>query len=166
MAKKQKGAFVSGYKARVRLIPTDSNGSRLEGEAIKLDVSGNKTLPGISEAEDWSFNTDDPEQEIAETIIGKLGGISALSYEVPYDPDLLQKLVGHADTNFIVEIVYNDARYSQIQVIEVLDCFLKTPGSTSGAANNSAPTMTVVLQPRGGGKLEECLRVTSVSRQD
>jgi len=164
MAKTQKGAFVSGYKARVRLIPTDSDGTRMEGAAIKLNVSGNKTLPGLAEAEEWSFSTDDPEQEIAETIVGKFGGISALSYEVPYDPDLLEQLVGHAETNFITEIVYNDARYSKVHVIEVLDCFLKTPGSTSGTANNSAPTMTVILQPRGGGKLADCLRVTLVER--
>jgi hypothetical protein len=160
----EKGPWKSGYKARVRLIPTDGNGARIESAAIKLNVSGNKTLPGLSEAEEWSFSTDDPEQEIAETIVGKFGGISALNYEVPYDPSLMETLVGHANTNFTVEIVYNDTRYSKIAVIEVFDCFLKTPGSTSGAANNTAPTKNIILQPRGGGLLADCLQVTFVDR--
>jgi len=151
--------FKSGYKARVTLIPKKPSGA-----PIKLTVSGNKTLPGLADAENWTFSTDDPDQEIAETIVGKFGGVSPLSFEVPYDPDLLETLVGHATTNFTVNIIYDDTALDSIYAINVMDCFLTTPGSTSGTANNSAPTMTVTLQPRGGGKLEDCIKVEKTIR--
>ena len=156
--------FTSGYKALVSLIPVVVPNTAAGTATIHLNVSGNKTLPGIEEAEEWSYSTDDPEQEIAEKVIGKLGGISPLSFEVPYDPISLEKLVAHSATSFMVQILYDDARHMHIYKIKVFDCFLKTPGSTGGTANNAAPTMTVVLQPRGGGKLSDTLEVEKTLR--
>ena len=161
---KSQDQFKSGYKALVTLIPVVLAKQGLDKNPIKLSVSGNKTLPGIAEGEEWAFNTDDEEQEIAETIVGKPGGISPLSFEVPYDPILLEKLVAHTSTNFTVEIIYDDTSKKFIYAISVFDCFLKTPGSTGGTANNAAPTMTVTLQPRGGGKLEDCIMVEKTAR--
>ena len=156
--------FKSGYKALVTLVPVVVINTSAGTTPITLSVSGNKTLPGLAEGENWTFSTDDEEQEIAETITGKFGGISPLSFEVPYDPILLEKLVAHAATNFTVKIVYDDASKENIYGIDVFDCFLTTPGSTSGSANNAVPTMTVTLQPRGGGKLVDCLSVTKTPR--
>ena len=154
----------SGYKVAILLVPVTVINPAAGMETIKLKVSGNKTLPGIAEGENWQFSTDDSEQEIAETIVGKFGGIAPLSFEVPYDAMLMEKLVAHAQTNFTVRVAYDDAQYDKIYRIDVKDCFLVTPGSTSGTANNSAPTMTVTLQPRGGGKLADCMDITAASR--
>jgi len=154
----------SGYKVTIFLVPVIVINSAAGNDTIQLEVSGNKTLPGIAEGETWTFSTDNPEQEIAETIAGKFGGIAPLNFEVPYDALLLEKLVAHATTNFTVRVVYDDAIYTQIFRIDVKDCFLVTPGSTGGAANNSAPTMTVTLQPRGGGKLADCMDITQAPR--
>jgi len=156
--------FKSGYNAEVLLIPVTVVNTAAGTDTIRLHVVGNKTLPGLAEAENWTVSIDDREQEIAETIVGKFGGISPLSFEVLYDPILLEKLVAHAKTMFMVQIVYDDAEYTDTYVIDVKKCFLTTPGSTSGAANNSAPNMTVTLQPRGGGKLADCIDVTKVPR--
>ena len=156
--------FKSGYKAFITLVPVIVPNPAASDDRIKLIVSGNKTLPGLAEGENWTFSTDASDQEIAETIVGKFGGISPLSFEVPYDPILLEKLVKHAATNFTVEIEYDDANFENVYLMEVFKCFLITPGSTSGTANNAAPTMTVTLQPRGGGKLSECLAVTKIAR--
>jgi len=151
-----KDQFKSGYKAFVSLFPLRSGQNGWEAiEEIKLEVSGNKTLLGLAEGENWTFSTDNPEQEIAEVIAGKFGGVSPLSYEVPYDPVLLQKLVSYAKNQFTVRTIYDDEQLEFTYKIYVYGCFLTTPGSTSGTANNSAPTMTVTLQPRGGGKLED-----------
>jgi hypothetical protein len=146
--------FRSGYNAAVRLKPT-----KPAGTAIKLEVVGNKTLPGFTDGETWTISSDDPDQEIAETIAGKFGGITALAFEVLYDTDLLETLVGHAKTEFDVEITYKDNETDTCTVV-VHKCYLTNPGSTSGTANNAAPTMTITLQPRGGGKLEDCLSIT------
>ena len=156
--------FKSGYKARIFLVPVMTINPAAGMETIKLTVSGNKTLPGIAEGETWTFSTDDPAQEIAETIAGKFGGVNKLDFEVPYDPFLLAKLTEHAGTNFTVRTIYDDAQFSKIYSIEVIDCFLTTPGSTSGTANNSAPTMTISAQPRGGGLIADCIKVTSAPR--
>jgi hypothetical protein len=160
--------FKSNYKSTVFLVPVitsnSSNPSVAAKEIIKLEVSGNKTLPGFEDGEEWTFSTDNPEQEIAEKIVGKFGGIAALVYEVPYDPMLLELLVAHKDTNFTVRIIYDDTQYSEIYKIDVLKCFLKNPGSAPSGANNSAPTMTITLQPRGGGLLSECLDISSTAR--
>ena len=80
--------FKSGYKARIFLVPVTVINPAAGMNVIKLTVSGNKTLPGIAEGETWTFSTDDPEQEIAETVAGKFGGVSKLDFEVPYDPFL------------------------------------------------------------------------------
>jgi len=156
--------FKSTYNAFVHLIPVVVVNSAAGNETIKLKVSGNKSLPGVEDAEEWEFKTDDPEQEIAEKIIGKLGSISELSFEVPYDPILLQKLVAHAKTRFTARIIYDDAEYDEIYRIDVLKCFVKSPGSAGGTANNSAPNMTIKLQPRGGGKLADSLSITKAPR--
>jgi hypothetical protein len=161
---KSKDAFKSGYKAKVTLLPIRTAKSGLSLEPIELKVSGNKTLPGFTDAETWTFNVDDDEQEIAETITGKFGGATALSYEIPYDPVLLEKLSAHAATNFAVQIVYDDTQFTDIYGITVHDCFLVNPGNTSGTSNNSAPNMTVTLQPRGGGKLADCMTITTTPR--
>jgi hypothetical protein len=156
--------FKSGYKVRIFLVPVTVINPAAGTDMIRLTVSGNKILPGIAEGETWTFSTDDPEQEIAETIAGKFGGVNALSFEVPYDPMLQAKLVEHAATNFTVRVVYDDAQLPMIYCIEVKDSFLTTPGSTSGTANNAAPTMTITAQPRGGGLIRDCIRVTAAPR--
>ena len=156
--------ITSGYNVSIFLIPYRVANSAAGDEPIKLTISGNKTLPGLAEGENWQFSTDDPGQEIAETIVGKFGGISPLSFEVPYDPMLLKILVVHAKTNFTVLVVYDDTNYECAYYIEVFDCFLTTPGSTSGMSNNSAGNMTVTLQPRGGGRLADSMRTTEVLR--
>ena len=156
--------FKSTYNAFVHLIPVAVINPAAGNETIKLTVSGNKSLPGIEDAEEWEFKTDDPEQEIAEKIIGKLGSISELNFEVPYDPMLLQKLVTHAKTRFTARIIYDDAEYDDIYRLDVFKCFLKSPGSSGGSANNSAPNMTIKLQPRGGGKLADNMAITKAPR--
>ena len=159
-----KDGFKSGYNADVLLIPVNVVNTVAGTDTIRLTVTGNKTLPGLADGETWTVSSDDRKQEVAETIAGKFGGISALSYEVLYDPILMAKLVAHAKTMFTVEIIYDDAEYEDTYVIDVHKCFLTNPGSTSGAANNSAPSMTVTLQPRGGGLLKDCIEVTKVAR--
>ena len=159
-----KDKFKSGYMARVMLVPVTVTNPAAGREMIRLEVSGNKSLPGVDEAEEWEFKTDNPEQEVAEKIIGKMGGMSALNFEVPYDPVLLQKLIAHASTKFTVRIFYDDAELPDQYLISVLGCFLKTPGSTSGVANAAAPTMNVILQPRGGGLLKDSMDVIKTPR--
>ena len=156
--------FKSGYSVVVMLVPVRVLNTAAGMETIRLTVSGTKSLPGIAEGETWQFSTDDPEQEIAETIAGKFGNVSAFSFEVPYDPILLQKLVTHAKTKFTVRVVYDDAELPDIYRIDVLGCFLTTPGSTSGTQNNAAPSMTITLQPRGGGRLADCMDITKAPR--
>ena len=155
--------FKSTYKARVTLIPAVVMPG-VSQTPIELLVSGNKTLPGLADGETWTLSTDDPMQEIAETITGKFGGVSQLSFDVPYDPILLRRLVAHALTNFTVEVIYNDTALDHIYAINVFNCFLVNPGNTSGTANSSAPTMTVTLQPRGGGLLADCMSVERTTR--
>ena len=161
---KSQDPMKSGYNVIIMLVPVVVINQTAGNETIHLRVSGNKTLPGLAAGENWTFSTDDPDQEIAETIVGKFGGITPLSFEVPYDPILLEKLVAHAKTNFTVRVIYDDAEYADIYRIDVKKCFLTTPGSTSGTANNAAPTMTITLQPRGGGKLADCLDITKAPR--
>ena len=156
--------FKSGYNVAILLVPVTVINKAAGNEVIRLTVSGTKSLPGIAEGENWQFSTDNPAQEIAETIVGKFGNINALSFEVPYDPMLLQKLVAHAKTKFTVRVVYDDAEFTDIYRIDVFGCFLTTPGSTSGTQNNAAPTMTVTLQPRGGGRLADCMDITKAPR--
>ena len=156
--------FKSGYDISVFLVPLVVVNPEAGEEIIKLTISGTKSLPGIAEGENWQFTTDNPNQEIGETIVGKFGNVNALSFEVPYDPMLLQKLIAHAKTRFTVRIVYDDTALDSIYRIDVLRCFLTTPGSTSGTANNAAPNMTVTLQPRGGGRLIDCMEITKAPR--
>ena len=156
--------FKSGYEAIVHLIPVTIVNQEAGNETIKLSVTGNKTLPGLADAENWTINSDDKNQEVGETVVGKFGGISVLSFEVLYDPILLAKLVAHAKTKFTVRIVYDDSEYDDIYRIDVFNCRLVSPGSTSAGANNSAPSMTVTLQPRGGGKLADSLEVVKTPR--
>ena len=153
----QKAQFKSGYLARVQLVPKG-------GTAITLDVSGNKTLPGFTDGETWTFTTDNPDQEIAETIAGKLGGINVLSYEVPYDPNLMKQLVGLSDLPITIQVLYDDEALDMVYQINVKKCFLINPGESGGTANNSAPTMTIKLQPRGGGKIADCIEVEEATR--
>jgi len=156
--------FKSGYSVIVILVPVRVANTAAGMEQIRLTVSGSKTLPGIAEGESWTFSTDNPVQEIAETMTGKFGGVVPLSFEVPYDPVLLEKLVAHARTNFTVRIVYDDTEYEEIIRIDVMNCAIKTPGSTGGTANNSSPNMTITLQPRGGGRLVDCMEITQAPR--
>jgi len=156
--------FKSGYNIAILLVPVTVINKAAGNEVIRLTVSGTKSLPGIAEGENWQFSTDNPTQEIAETIVGKFGNFIALSFEVPYDPMLLQKLVAHAKTKFTVRVVYDDAEFPDIYRIDMLGCFLTTPGSTSGTQNNAAPTMTVTLQPRGGGRLTDSMEITKAPR--
>ena len=72
--------------------------------------------------------------------------------------------VAHAKTKFTVRVVYDDAEFPDIYRIDVFGCFLTTPGSTSGTQNNAAPTMTVTLQPRGGGRLADAMEITKAPR--
>jgi len=157
--------FKSGYNASVLLIAEEVASSAVQaGDQIKLEVVGNKGLPGFEDAEEWDIRSDNPTQEIAEKIVGKFGGISSMGFEVLYSPSLMEKLVAHAKTKFTVRITYDDTEYDSIYRIDVLKCFLKNPGSSGGSSNNVAPTMTVTLQPRGGGKLDECIEVTEIPR--
>jgi hypothetical protein len=156
--------FKSGYNAEVRLRPVTTVNSSLAKTPIRLHVVGNKMMPGFEDGESWTISTDDPEQEIAESIAGKLGGIVPLSFEVLYDPFLVETLVAHAKTMFTVEILYDDTEFAEVILIEIHKCFLKNPANTSGGANNAAQNMTVTLQPRGGGKLTDCIEVTKVTR--
>ena len=149
----------SGYDVAVFLVPTNPPGS-----TFRLDVSGTKTLPGVSDAETWTISTDDPEQEVAEIITGKVGGFSALSFEVLYDPEMLEKLVAIARSQFTVRVVIDDKSKPDLCTIEIKNCFLVTPGSTSGSANNAAGTMTITLQPRGGGKLSDSMEILTTTR--
>jgi hypothetical protein len=156
--------FKSGYAATILLIPVVTVNPLMDKTPIQLEVSGNKSFPGIEDGEEWEFKTDNPEQEIAEKIVGKSGGISPLSYEIPYDPMLQKILVAHAKTQFTVRILYDDTSLPKIYKIDVLKCFLKSPGTTSPFANNSAPNMTITLQPRGGGKLADTLDISATPR--
>jgi hypothetical protein len=121
-------------------------------------------LPGISDAETWTINTDNPEQEIAETIAGKFGGISALEFNVTYDPLLMATLVAHANTKFTVQFVIDDPALDAIIGINVPGCRLVSPGSSSSASNSSAGAMTVKLQPSGGGLIADVLQVVQTAR--
>ena len=154
----------SGYKVLVFLVPVRIVNPAAGMATIQLLVSGTKTLPGFADGETWTFSTDDPAQEIAATITGKFGGIVPLAFEVPYDPMLLEKLVAHAETNFTVRVAYDDTAYEHVYRIDVKDCFLTNPGNTSGMANNAAGTMMVTLQPRGGGRLADCMEITQAPR--
>ena len=112
----------SGYDVAIFVVPTNP-----AGNTIRLHVSGSKTLPGVSDAETWTVATDDPEQDVAEIIVGKLGGFSALSFEVLYDPELLEKLVAIARSQFLVRVVIDDKSKPDICTIEIKNCFLVTP---------------------------------------
>ena len=157
-------AVKNAYKVFIFLVPVRVANTAAGMEKIKLKISGNKTMPGIEDGETWQFSTDDPEQEIAETIAGKFGGATPLVFEVPYDPMLIQKLTAHAATNFTVEVIYDDTFYPDIYKIAVNDCFLLSPGKSGGTGNNSSPNMTITLQPRGGGSLADCLDITKAPR--
>jgi hypothetical protein len=152
------------YKVSVFLVPVRTVNPAAGMETIQLLVSGTKTLPGLADGETWTFSTDDPAQEIAATIAGKFGGVAPMAFEVPYDPMLMEMLVAHASTNFTVRVVYDDTIYPNIYRIDVKDCFLTNPAGTSGTANNSAGTMTITLQPRGGGRLADCMDITQAPR--
>ena len=160
--------FKSGYKAKVTLMPVTVINQAIPTEErnlpIQLTVSGNKSLPGFEDGEEWDFKTDNPDQEVGEKIVGKFGGITPLAFEVPYDPVLMKKLVAHAETKFTVQIVYDDAQLDYIYGINVLGCFLKNPANTGGTGNADAPKMTITLQPRGGCKLSECLEMFRTNR--
>ncbi len=159
----EKAPIKSLYKALVTLKPIVVTNTSLSTDPIKIETT-DKTLPGIEAAETWDIKTDDPEQEISQKVVGKLGGLSQLDFAVVYDPILQNKLVDHVGTRFDVVYVYDDAELNEIVAITAKDCFLVTPGSTGSAANASAGTMTVSVQPRGGGKLRDCLEVTTSER--
>ncbi|GHT22456.1 hypothetical protein FACS189419_05050 [Planctomycetales bacterium] len=123
-----------------------------------------KTLPGISDAETWVISTDDVEQEIAETVTGKFGGITALEFTLTYDPALMAQLVDYAKTSHEVRVFYDNPKWSYYVGIAVPGCEIISPGSTSSGANASAGEMTVKLQPAGGGLIKDVLKVFKANK--
>ncbi|HBT77105.1 MAG TPA: hypothetical protein DEB39_09305 [Planctomycetaceae bacterium] len=151
------------YDAQVTLKPTRLKNTALDMAEIPLETT-NKTLPGIEAAEIITISTDSPSQEVAKKIVGKLGGLTQMDFQVVHDPLLQSRLVDHAGTQFDVIITYDNASLDEIVVIIAHDCFLVTPGSTSSSQNNAFGPMTVSLQGKGGKKLRDCLEVQTAER--
>lgn len=149
---------------RVTLIPVTVTNPDAGNDAIVLNCT-KKSLPGVQPANTWTINSDDPEQEIAETVAGKFGGLSVLEFVEVYDMVRIADRVKHANTDFDVQMIYNDPKLPIIVAITAVSCRMVSPGETGGAQDNeSSGECTIKLQPSGGGKIADCLKVVVTPR--
>lgn len=154
-----KAPIESLYDVSVTLVPLGTGAP----SEILLELT-DKTLPGFEAAETWQISTDNPAQEIAKTIKGKLGNAVVLSFTAVYDPLLMQKLVSMIKRNFDVVYTYDNAALDEVVAITVHDCQLVTPASTSSAANAGSGQMEIQLQPLGGGLFADTIEIETAPR--
>jgi hypothetical protein len=151
--------------ARVRLIPVTVLDPGTPTTPIELNCIS-KSLPGFEDAPTWQILTDNPEQEVAETIKGKLTGMTALEFTETYDPVRVVFLSKYLRAKLTLEIIYDDPALNFIAALTVPNCELINPGGgVSSSEVNSASTMVIKVQPRGGGKIEELLQMEVTSRE-
>jgi hypothetical protein len=152
--------------ARVRLIPTIVLDPNATTNPIVLNCTS-KSLPGFEDAPTWQILTDNPEQEVSETIKGKLGGMTALEFTENYDPVRQVFLSRYLTAKLTVEIIYDDPQLDFVAAITIPNCELLNPGgSASGGEVNSAGTMVIKVQPRGGGKIADLIQIEVTERDD
>ncbi|MDR1269650.1 MAG: hypothetical protein LBK82_09000 [Planctomycetaceae bacterium] len=150
--------------ARVRLIPVTVLDPEATTDPIELNCTS-KSLPGFEDAPTWQILTDNPEQQVAETIKGKLGGMTALEFTENYDPVRQVFLSRYLRAKLTVEIVYDDPYLDFIAAITIPNCELLNPGGgTSGGETNSAGTMVIKVQPRGGGTIADLIQIETTDR--
>ena len=117
-----------------------------------FDCTG-KTLPGVTDAEIWSIQTDNPAETIGRAYVGKPPKPSAFEITVPSDA------AGEAESFFesaaglgkmyAVIFEYNDPTQPKIFYIIVKQCRI-TGYAVRGGNNNGSSLITARLQPFGG----------------
>lgn len=148
---------------QISLVPTRTTNSDVTMDPINLAYT-DMTLPGIESAETWQISTNDPLQEVAETIVGQLGNVSQIDLNITYDMLVMIEMVAHAKSYFDIIYTYDSPDLEEIAVITAHNCRLVTPGSTSSASVNSAGQQTISFQPRGGGLFADCLSAETTAR--
>jgi hypothetical protein len=120
--------------------------------ARTFDCTG-KTLPGLTDAEIWSIQTDNPDETIGRAYVGKPPKPSAFEITVPSDAaggaeSFFESAAGLGKM-FAVIFEYNDPTQPKIYYIIVKQC--RVAGYTTRGNENSGPSyITVKLQPFGG----------------
>lgn len=144
------------YKITVQAVPQGDGA----GETIQLKCTS-KSLPSLPEAQKWSVVTDDPEEDVGITEVGKTESMSTLEYEILYSFAMLFTLNEHMSngTKFNLVHTHENKALSMREVITVKDCFLMS-ASNSSSDNAGTANLTVTFQPRGGGKLTDHITVT------
>ena len=118
-----------------------------------FDCTG-KSLPGIDEAEIWSIQTDSPSEKIGRAYVGKPPKPGTFEISIPSDA------AGEAESFFesaaglgkmyAAIFEYNDPTQPKIYYIIIKQC--RVVGCVvKGGANSGSSTVTVKLQPFGGG---------------
>lgn len=148
------------FKVSVQAVPQGDDA----GAAIPLKCTS-KSLPAIPESQTWSVVTDDPDEDVGVTEVGKTESMSQLEYEVIYSFALFSELADHKakGTKFNIIHTHDHPTYDSVEVATVRDCFLVS-ATNSSSENAGTGNMTVVFQPRGGGKITDHITVTQTAR--
>lgn len=149
--------------SRATLIPTRTLNPEASLVPIELKCT-NKGLPSFDDAAVWDIVTDDPEQEVGERIKGKCAGMKVLEFTEVYDPVRVVMLSKHMTSVLDVEIIYDDPKLPFIAAITVPDCELINPGDSSGGEVNAKADGVIKVQPTGGKKISDLIRVELTNR--
>ena len=121
-------------------------------DAETFDCTG-KTLPGVTDAEIWSIQTDNPNETIGRAYVGKPPKPAAFEITVPSDAagkaESFFEAAAGLGKMYAVVFEYDDPTLPKIFHIIVKQC--RVAGyATRGGTNDGASLVTVRLQPFGG----------------
>lgn len=148
------------FRVAVQAVPQGTGA----GDPIPLKCTS-KSLPSIPESQTWSVVTDDPDEDVGITEVGKTESMSQLEYEVLYSFAMFARLteLKAAGTKFNIVHTHDNQAYAKVEVITVSDCFLVS-ATNSSSDNAGTAALTVVFQPRGGGKITDHITITQTER--
>lgn len=124
-----------------------------------------KSFPGYEDAPTWTVMTDDPDEKVGRTYVGKPEKVSTIEYTLPANLDLKEILDSHCAAGSLWTLMqcYDDTKESKIYYIIIPHCKILGVAGNNGE-NNSAAEITLKFQPEGGIYVPaylSTLRVTS-----
>lgn len=143
----------SSIKTTFRSTTTESTVSTFYSACDYIDLEcTSKSLPKFEDAPTWSFTSDDPDEKVGTTRVGKPEKISTLEFGMPTSLIRDSLFLPHQAAGSVWTIVYtyNDAvNEDYVYQIVVPKCQMLGFGG-DGGENNSASNSTLKFQARGG----------------
>ena len=110
-----------------------------------------KSFPGFDDAPTWTLMTDDPDEKVGRTYVGKPEKVTVQEYTLPANLKLKGILDDHCAAGSLWTLVqcYDDTKESSLYYIVLPHCKIIGVGGNTGE-NNSGAEITVRFQQEGG----------------